>query len=77
MGALAGNRQGHPARSNGAGVKGVACRRVKDRVLTTVVAEEWPGKGTTVKGKVAAIDDESQLVEMEGAAEVKKTRVNE
>jgi hypothetical protein len=39
--------------------------------------EGWPGKGTTVKGKVALIDDKSQLVEMEAGAEVKKTRVKE
>ncbi len=50
---------------------------VKDGVLTTVVVEGWPGKGTTVKGKVASIDDKSQLVEMEAGAEVKKTRVKE
>jgi hypothetical protein len=50
---------------------------VKDGVLITVVVEGFPGKGTTVKGKVVSIDDKSQFLEMEGGAEVKKTRLKD
>jgi hypothetical protein len=50
---------------------------VKDGVLTTVVLEGGPGKGTTVRGKVVSIDYKSQLVQMEAGAEVTKTRVKE
>jgi hypothetical protein len=50
---------------------------VKDGTLTVVVVEGFPGKGTTVKGKVASIDEKSQVVEMEAGATVKKSRLKE
>jgi hypothetical protein len=63
---------------NGNDKKVVKCTwEVKDGVLITVVVEGFPGKGTTVKGKVVSIDDKSQFLEMEAGAEVKKTRLKD
>lgn len=50
---------------------------IKDGWLITVVIEGPVAKGTVIKGKVLAIDESSQQLEMEGGAELKKTRVKQ